>query len=59
MIMDMPKPFVHRLRDLRIAQLEEQQKQRESPTADISGRPGIQNFQSTGMMIDEIVDELS
>lgn len=54
-LMDMPVPFVHRLRDLKIKELEEQQRMQQRNTS---------NNNNNGMMvnkatIDDLVDELS
>jgi hypothetical protein len=55
--MDMPAPFVHRLRDLKIKEMEEQQRMQQKNASN-------NNNNNNGMMvnkatIDDLVDELS
>lgn len=54
-LMDMPVPFVHRLRDLKIKEMEEQHRMQQKNAS---------NNNNNGMMvnkatIDDLVDELS
>ena len=64
----MPRPFVHRLRDIRIKQLEEANKQQaqhmqnitnKSNTMNHSFPPGFNPGAIDGSPIDDIIDELT
>lgn len=71
MLAQMPLPFVHRLRDIRIKQLDEARRKQEIETAKIktsTRMPDVQNRPSPNLpkipaiddsALDDLVDELS
>ena len=64
-LMRLPRPFVHRLRDLRIKQLEDANKERERQSKNSGKNTGIQPMpvwdpgMQTGTDVDELMDELN
>ena len=71
MLAQLPRPFVHRLRDIRIKQLEEQNKEQEKmmkqqEQARINQQnnarqsfPQPQQFSSVGASLEDFIDELT
>lgn len=61
LLVQMPVSFVRRLRDLRLDQVEKQQKENSNLGAtspDVINRPGVQSMFGSSAMADEIMDEL-
>ena len=64
-LMQMPRPFVHRLRDIRIKMLEDANKEREQQTKQNSNNAGIPQMpvwdagMQTGTELDDFMDELN
>ncbi len=55
-LMNMPAPFVRRLRDLKIKEIEEQQRQQQMNASSNNTNNGMMVSKAT---IDDLVDELS
>lgn len=55
-LMNMPAPFVRRLRDLKIKEIEEQQRQQQMNASSNNTNNGMMVNKAT---IDDLVDELS
>ena len=58
-LMKLPAPFVHRLRDLKIKELKESQQQQQNSANNTYDMNSVNSMMNSRATIDDLVDELS
>ena len=58
-LIGLPTPFVHRLRDLKIKELKEREQQKQNAANNTYDTNGINSMMQDKATIDDLVDELS